>query len=121
MISRRAKWWLAGTGVWLIALAYTSQSDDPLKGHPDRAFAWSQQRAAEDINALDYEEVAGGFRCTDDCSGHIAGFEWAKRNEISDEDDCANDSPSFTEGCAAFASEYEDRILQRELESLRME
>jgi hypothetical protein len=27
----------------------------------------------------------GGFDCTDDCSGHAAGYEWAEQHDIDDE------------------------------------
>lgn len=43
-----------------------------------------------------------GYVCLDDCSGHIAGYRWAERKGIDDEDDCAGNSRSFTEGCLAY-------------------
>lgn len=49
----------------------------------------------------------GVYDCTQDCSGHEAGYEWAERNGISDGDDCDtagehSNSPSFAEGCHAY-------------------
>lgn len=39
-------------------------------------------------------------KCTDDCSGHEAGIEWAKENNITDVDDCPwGRSKSFHNGC----------------------
>lgn len=37
-----------------------------------------------------------GSACTNDCSGHQAGYNWSKRNP---DRDCASRSPSFTKGC----------------------
>jgi len=46
-----------------------------------------------------------GAVCTDDCSGHEAGYEWAEENDIDDLLDCENHSLSFQEGCEIFVSE----------------
>lgn len=42
-----------------------------------------------------------GMKCSDDCSGHIAGYEWAIDNNIREEAICENEkfSKSFAEGC----------------------
>lgn len=44
-----------------------------------------------------------GFDCTDDCSGHQAGWDWAESKNIYDPNDCGGKSQSFIEGCAAYA------------------
>jgi len=46
-----------------------------------------------------------GYECTDDCSGHEAGYEWAERKGITDPDDCGGKSESFIEGCRSYAEE----------------
>jgi len=49
-----------------------------------------------------------GYACTEDCSGHEAGYNWAQEHDITDRDDCPIDphnSHSFTEGCWAYADE----------------
>lgn len=46
-----------------------------------------------------------GYPCTVDCSGHEAGYSWAKRKGISDPSQCGGNSMSFVEGCRAAASE----------------
>ncbi|CAI8957994.1 MULTISPECIES: hypothetical protein [Pseudomonas] len=43
-----------------------------------------------------------GYECTDDCSGHQAGYDWAEDNDIDDEDSCDTPSQSFNEGCQSF-------------------
>ncbi|MGY5809977.1 hypothetical protein ACXHXG_19965 [Rhizobium sp. LEGMi198b] len=47
----------------------------------------------------------GGNDCTDDCSGHKAGYEWAERNGVTDESDCSGNSTSFEEGCQTYVQE----------------
>lgn len=46
-----------------------------------------------------------GARCTDDCSGHKAGYEWAESNGIQDAYDCKNQSLSFKAGCEIYVDE----------------
>jgi hypothetical protein len=43
-----------------------------------------------------------GYPCTIDCSGHAAGFEWAKEKNITDVAHCDSHSNSFNEGCLSF-------------------
>lgn len=43
-----------------------------------------------------------GYECTDDCSGHQAGYDWAEENDIDDEDACDTSSQSFNEGCQSY-------------------
>lgn len=48
-----------------------------------------------------------GYECTEDCSGHEAGYAWAEEHGISDGDECDaagehSNSPSFAEGCHAY-------------------
>jgi hypothetical protein len=51
------------------------------------------------------------YSCTDDCSGHEAGYNWAEENGIDDPDDCDGNSNSFIEGCRAYA---EEQIIEEE-------
>jgi hypothetical protein len=46
-----------------------------------------------------------GFDCTDDCSGHDAGYEWASENDICDEYYEQSNSTSFDEGVQSYAIE----------------
>lgn len=46
-----------------------------------------------------------GYDCTEDCSGHEAGYEWAEENDIDDTYDCDGNSNSFVEGCEAYVDE----------------
>ena len=61
-------------------------------------------------NTDNYHETkitSDNWECTDDCSGHDAGYEWASNNGITDPDDCGGKSESFIEGCQAWANEQE--------------
>jgi hypothetical protein len=45
-----------------------------------------------------------GYPCTKDCSGHMAGYDWAERNAVDSEDDCAyGNNDSFWQGCLSKA------------------
>lgn len=63
------------------------------------------------IDDYDYEDeepvTSDNWSCTEDCSGHEAGYEWASEQGITDPDDCGGNSDSFIEGCEAYANEYQ--------------
>lgn len=44
-----------------------------------------------------------GYRCTKDCSGHIAGYRWAHKHGVTSRSQCGGNSQSFIEGCWAYA------------------
>lgn len=51
----------------------------------------------------------GELQCSGDCSGHVAGYNWAEEHDIDDEDDCEtagdnSNSPSFAEGCKTYVN-----------------
>jgi hypothetical protein len=50
-----------------------------------------------------------GEKCTEDCSGHIAGFKWAEYYRIENPNSCRSDSMSFVRGCQIY-TEYRDRL-----------
>ncbi|CAN1602696.1 hypothetical protein LOY35_18980 [Pseudomonas sp. B21-028] len=54
------------------------------------------------LSATASADTFDGYGCTDDCSGHQAGYEWAEENGIDDEGACDTGSPSFDEGCQSF-------------------
>jgi len=51
----------------------------------------------------DSELTFKGYKCTQDCSGHKAGYKWAKKKGIKNPGDCTGKSQSFIEGCWAYA------------------
>lgn len=50
----------------------------------------------------------GGYACTQDCSGHEAGYEWAAENGIQDPAQCGGNSQSFIEGCQDYAERQQE-------------
>lgn len=54
------------------------------------------------------QQFFGAYACTQDCSGHEAGYHWAEMNDIDDSWACSGNSRSFVEGCQAYAEEAED-------------
>lgn len=73
----------------------------------------SEEFAGEGYTEFDerrdaYQGSRGSFEeygCTEDCSGHEAGYVWAEEKGITDPDDCGGKSWSFIEGCRAFAEQ----------------
>ncbi len=55
----------------------------------------------------DYQptKTFNNYPCTDDCSGHEAGYEWAEDKGIYDESDCGGNSNSFIEGCISYVED----------------
>lgn len=56
-----------------------------------------------DANAHEF----GGHECTDDCSGHAAGYRWADAHNITNESDCPlnGNATSFYEGCLVYVED----------------
>lgn len=92
-------WVLLTFGIlWWIFLSGNSESSNSLEGYSGRYGETYEE----------YEQLpvtSDNWECTDDCSGHEAGYEWAADNGISDPDDCGGKSDSFIEGCEAYANE----------------
>ena len=75
---------------------------DPMRGDFDEDRA--SERAIESLSGQTYEAALGNGECTDDCSGHEAGWRTAQEGE-----DCTGEG-SFLDGCEAFASAVEERV-----------
>lgn len=63
------------------------------------------QEETEEVT--NYSPTFHGDPCTEDCSGHEAGYEWALDKGIDDPDDCGGNSESFIEGCESAAEEIQ--------------
>jgi hypothetical protein len=55
--------------------------------------------------AAEPQRTFHGYRCTGNCSGHQAGYEWGRKRGISNPSSCTGNSRSFIEGCRAYAEE----------------
>ena len=67
------------------------------------------EMAADELSEETFEDVGDTSLCTQDCSGHDAGFEWARDNEITDPSECGGKSQSFEEGCEAYAESLQEQ------------
>lgn len=74
----------------------------------DEARERAEEAARDAVSGTTYEEQGRPFGCTEDCSGHDAGYKWAEENEVTDAGDCGGNSQSFVEGCEAYAEAYEE-------------
>lgn len=61
------------------------------------------QQTAQTYQPLQFR----GYACTQDCSGHQAGYDWAAAHGIDEPENCGGRSQSFIEGCRAYAVEQQ--------------
>lgn len=73
----------------------------------------AREDARSDLEGTTYADAGAPYGCTEDCSGHEAGFEWAQQNEVSDTTDCGGNSDSFREGCEAYAEALEEAVEEK--------
>lgn len=66
--------------------------------------------AVADVDDSSFEDIGDTSDCTQDCSGHDAGFEWAKEHDITDPADCGGNSESFIQGCEAYGEAIQSRL-----------
>jgi hypothetical protein len=69
----------------------------------------ANDRAADELSYETYSTIGSPYGCLDDCSGHDAGFEWARNNGITD-GSCYGDSQSFVEGCQAYSEAIQEKV-----------
>lgn len=92
--------------------ACSSAQSEPTPEQEDRA----SEQADEQLADASYEDVGDTSQCTEDCSGHDAGFEWARDHDVTDATECSGDSQSFVEGCEAYTDAHQEAT-EEELES----
>ncbi len=63
----------------------------------------------EVVSAITEQLMYKGYPCTKDCSGHMAGYDWARQHNITDPNACPYrpSHPSFYEGCRSYAETRE--------------
>lgn len=74
---------------------------------PNNGYSSGFNEDQEEVYADD-TITSDNWTCSDDCSGHEAGYDWANEKGITDPSDCGGNSDSFIEGCEAYANEYND-------------
>jgi hypothetical protein len=74
-------------------------------------YSQAAEIAHDNASLVSYRDVAGTADCTSNCSGHEAGFEWARENGVTQAWDCpSSGNRSFLEGCDAFAGFVESEM-----------
>lgn len=110
---RRALWVSLGI-LALLSVAYCNTRPAEAPSPPVMAEAVAEAAAGASTDPVTPAAVPSpalyyrGDACTDDCSGHEAGYEWAKEKGIDDADDCDTASDSFNEGCRSYVEENSD-------------
>ena len=74
---------------------------------PPSTYAADDSVTPEPYVSSGYQDAGAPYGCTDDCSGHDAGWAWAEENGVTDPGECGGNSISFEEGCIAYAEEQE--------------
>ncbi len=69
----------------------------------------ARDRAVSDLSGQTFQDVGDTSRCTEDCSGHDAGWQWAQNHEVTDTSECLG-SGSFEDGCEAYVEELDSRV-----------
>lgn len=85
--------------------SYASGASDLSDYERARASPVGDYRPSDRYVSSGYQDAGAPYGCTEDCSGHDAGWEWAEENVVTDPDECGGKSVSFEEGCIAYAEE----------------
>jgi hypothetical protein len=99
--------------IFLASKCADSHRDTRLADEEDRqeeaetARQSADEAASEAVAGTTYEGQGAPYGCTDDCSGHDAGYRWGEEHDVTDSSDCGGNSRSFIEGCEAYAEAYQ--------------
>lgn len=101
-------------GIALVMFVYNSNSGRSESNYSEKNMASKKQQYQNDVNQtvvsvpppLKETQYFHNVACTDDCSGHAAGYEWAKNNNIIASSLCSGKSNSFIEGCKVYVNEH---------------
>ena len=102
--------WMFFIAMWLTN--YLQNNDWPVASIISALFITTYETRTEpEYIQAEYEReyneslTFGDYECTQDCSWHEAGYEWAEDNGIDNEDDCGWNSNSFIEWCLHYVDE----------------
>lgn len=107
-------WLLAGFLIWIFFFNGPKETDESQINYRQQQNDFTNEniesdQIGEDVNVDSDPPVFNGYPCTDDCSGHEAGYEWAEENGITqdDVDNYSGNSNSFMEGMQSFVDDNE--------------
>ena len=86
-------------------LFISSSSSDSPTDESTNSYESSTYDDYADEEVHEEPEEFHGYECSDDCSGHDAGYEWADENGVCDEYFDGGNSESFAEGVRIYAEE----------------
>lgn len=86
-------------------LFISSSSNNSSTNGPRDSYESSTDDSYYDVEENEEPEEFHGYECTDDCSGHDAGYEWADEKGVCDEYFDGGNSESFAEGVRIYAEE----------------
>lgn len=102
-----------GCGGWVVVLAacgllYRCHAEGESKRREERV-----AERTDEIRAGTYGDAYGDLGCTTDCSGHEAGFAWAKEHSAGTGcDGATTSSPATASAAAPSASEDDSSFVQ---------
>jgi hypothetical protein len=105
------KWWfwlLAIAGIYLLFVIFQSSDTSSATNNSQITSPQTTKTDNSDNSTYNDDESSTtfhGYDCTEDCSGHEAGYSWAEDHDITDPDECDGNSNSFIEGCQSYAEE----------------
>lgn len=106
-----------GKGIWLIVfpagLGYLATRSSTPDSTTTRDSSTVNSSNVQQPDKRADAKTFHGYPCTQDCSGHKAGYNWAKQHSIDEVDNCnkageTSNSPSFAEGCRAYVEENQE-------------
>lgn len=98
-----------GSGGGYYAAADVTDEDEEREPFDEDA---AREAAEEEIGSDTYAGIGMPYGCTDDCSGHEAGFAWRRDNGYV----TSGNSNSFREGAQAFEDAVDERVEEMEAE-----
>ena len=102
-----------------MALSGQAHDDAALTLSGESMNRWISAVVGFALTSSAWAQYSGQYGCTQDCSGHNAGYEWAEQNDIADPDDCGGNSQSFIEGCQDYAEARQQEIQDQADEGMR--
>ncbi|WP_273793187.1 hypothetical protein [Brucella anthropi] len=116
MSKRKRDVWIKATmyATGFLLIASTAANADWINSIVNGTTNNAKERITEKVlrdHGLDKgsRKTFGPYTCKDDCSGHQAGYNWAKKKAVRDDAQCRSNSQSFTEGCLYYTQQTNDR------------
>ena len=92
--------------LWLLGSYSSNSPSSAVQGDSyDDDVSYEEEDVVDEPEYETSDLEYNGYPCTEDCSGHEAGYDWAEENDIQDENDCGGNSNSFIEGCYSYVEE----------------